>query len=609
MAAEPREGIVRILMPNRQTAGTGFLLHSDGLIVTCAHVIAAAGTGPGGQVEFVWHQTQEVGSALVDRDMWRDPLGEDVAILRVGKNNIPASTSPLALEPARPITPGLSHQRHLTFGFPQAKPVEGLPGLCEIVDHTTRNNYPILTLRSSEVSTGFSGAPVWHPLRKQVIGMVVSILAADEHGKQNETAFIIPSETIQAICPSVSLVASPLDVDIWQQYAAGRQLLAHHIPAQEFQAHIKERTRNFVGRDFIFTAIDDHIQDTDFPSGYIIIQGEPGIGKTALMGELVNRRGYVHHFNIAPQNIRSPQAFLNNICAQLIVRYHLNYPALPPDAAQNSKFLSQLLAEVAAQPQNLPLVVLIDALDEAEDSGLAPQANRLYLPPSLPAGVFFVVTTRPQYTFRLDLSCPPEPIYIDENDPHNLRDVQQYIQEFIDRYPEEMVARIAEWKVERDEFVHTLTEKSEGNFMYLVHVLHDIRKQRLTVANVDNIRNLPKGLKEYYLRHWRTTEEQEQERFKQYYKPVICILAAAREPVDMAHLMEWTKLPSGEIRNVIHIWTEFLNEDPSPTGEPLYRIYHASFQDFLWEEVGLKDYHNIIAENALKKIPGFLDRK
>jgi hypothetical protein len=190
-----------------------------------------------------------------------------------------------------------------------------------------------------------------------------------------------------------------------------------------------------------------------------------------------------------------------------------------------------------------------------------------------------------------------------------LSDVQQYIQELIDRFPDEMVERIAEWKVDRDEFVRILTGKSEGNFMYLVHVLHDIRKKRLTVANVDNIRNLPKGLKEYYQRHWRTTEEQEQERFKQYYKPVICILAAAREPVDIAHLMEWTKLQPGEIRNVIHIWTEFLNEDLSPTGEPLYRIYHTSFQDFLWEEVGLKDYHSIIAENALKKIPGFLDRK
>ena len=64
---------------------------------------------------------------------------------------------------------------------------------------------------------------------------------------------------------------------------------------------------------------------TDFPSGYIVIHGEPGIGKTAIVGQLVKDRALVHHFNVAPLGIRSPQAFLSNVCAQLIVRYGLDY--------------------------------------------------------------------------------------------------------------------------------------------------------------------------------------------------------------------------------------------------------------------------------------------
>ena len=35
---------------------------------------------------------------------------------------------------------------------------------------------------------------------------------------------------------------------------------------------------------------------------------------------------------------------------------------------------------------------------------------------------------------------------------------------------------------------------------------------------------------------------------------------------------------------MIRDWRPFLNETPSATGEPLYRVYHASFQDFLAEE-------------------------
>jgi hypothetical protein len=54
-------------------------------------------------------------------------------------------------------------------------------------------------------------------------------------------------------------------------------------------------------------------------------------------------------------------------------------------------------------------------------------------------------------------------------------------------------------------------------------------------------------------------------------------------------------------------WRPFLNEQRSDAGEPLYRVYHASFQDFLTEEgVGLTPYHKRIAETALRKIPGFL---
>jgi hypothetical protein len=163
--------------------------------------------------------------------------------------------------------------------------------------------------------------------------------------------------------------------------------LSPYIHLQEFQALIEERTQNFIGRDFIFKAIDDFIEDPNFPSGYIVISGEPGIGKTALISQLVKQAGYVHHFNIASQNIRSHRDFLGNICAQLIARYKLSHLELPPEATQDSGFLSRLLSEAAQQEPNRPVIVLVDALDEAEDTGLTTSTNRLYLPPILPVGV------------------------------------------------------------------------------------------------------------------------------------------------------------------------------------------------------------------------------
>jgi hypothetical protein len=87
---------------------------------------------------------------------------------------------------------------------------------------------------------------------------------------------------------------------------------------------------------------------------------------------------------------------------------------------------------------------------------------------------------------------------------------------------------------------------------------------------------------------------------------VLRILATVREPVPIPAIEEWTKIEPPRIREVIADWRRFLNELRSEAQEPRYRIYHTSFQDFLAQEgMGLKPFHNVIAETAMSKIPGF----
>ena len=381
--------------------------------------------------------------------------------------------------------------------------------------------------------------------------------------------------------------------------------LASHLRVLDFEQLVKDRTEHFVGRDFIFEAIDEPLKGGEFRSGYILIRGEPGIGKTALLAQLVKTRGYVHHFNIAPQGIRSTRAFLANVCAQLIVRYQLNHPTLPPEATEDSAFLSQLLNEATTKTNGEPVVVLVDALDEAEDVGLAAGANRLYLPQVLPEGVYFVLTSREQIDYRLDVRRR-EDLYLRDDDPQNLDDVRTYVRGFLASHPE-MDERIGAWEVDSEEFLKLITDKSQGNFMYLVHVLEDIRSGALSPTTIDCIDDLPKGLRDYYERHWRTMRDQDQERFEAIYEPVLRLLATVREPVTIANVEEWTSVDPARVRGVIREWRPFLNEQPGPNGEKLYRVYHASFQEFLAEEgIGLKPSHGRIAETALRKIPGFL---
>lgn len=162
---------------------------------------------------------------------------------------------------------------------------------------------------------------------------------------------------------------------------------------------------------------------------------------------------------------------------------------------------------------------------------------------------------------------------------------------------------ISQWGVSEEEFVHVITDKSEGNFMYLVYALSAIRDGKLNATTIDRLQNLPQGLQSYYEHHWRRMKIEDGEVFKNLYEPVVCVLAAAHEPVTLSRLAEWTKLAYSEVLRVVRDWREFLNKYESEGGEELYRIYHASFRDFLHSEVDFKRYDNMIASTIDDKVP------
>jgi len=455
-----------------------------------------------------------------------------------------------------------------------------------------------------------TGTPLGEPLTGHT-GAVNAVAAAELDGRPvvisgSNDATVRVWDPVIAGRVQKALPITPLPPDIFRLLAAAPAPLSPYLKVLAFERLVEERTRNFVGRDYIFRGIDDLLEDPAFPSGYILIRGEPGIGKTALLSQLVKSRGYVHHFNIAPEGIRSTRVFLENVCAQLIVRYKLDYATLPPEASQDSAFLAQLLTEAAGKTADQRVVVLVDALDDAEDIGLPATANRLYLPAVLPQKVFTIVTSREQIDYRLDVNRRQD-LYLRDDDPQNLNDVRAYVRSFLHANQEDMTALVGTWKIDPEDFVELLTDKSQGNFMYLVYVLADIRAGKLSPQTVDNIQDLPQGLRSYYQRHWRAMRAEDQDRFERIHEPVLRILAAVREPVTLSAIQEWTNIEPPRIREVIRDWRPFLKEESSENGEPSYRFYHVSFQDFLAEEgVGLKPYHQQTGQqetsNELRRI-------
>jgi hypothetical protein len=252
-------------------------------------------------------------------------------------------------------------------------------------------------------------------------------------------------------------------------------------------------------------------------------------------------------------------------------------------------------------------VVVIDALDEAEHMSGVPQANRLLLPASLPERVFFIVTTRESEEYRLFVDRSRD-IHLADSDPRNMDDVRVYVQWFVETHRPAMLRQLEAWHVDEDVFVETMTRKSEGNcnFMYITYMMRDLRDGMLPFANLDRIDDLPQGLRAYYQRHWRAMQAQDSACFRDYYQPVVCVLASAFEPVSISQIVAWTErrwphLDAVRIRDVLRDWREFLNEDTRQR-PALYSLYHTSFRDFLREEVGLAEYHQEIALRALAEI-------
>ncbi|WP_371619218.1 trypsin-like peptidase domain-containing protein [Streptomyces sp. NBC_00454] len=194
--------VAQILGPDDQVTGAGFLA-AEGILVTCAHVVRAAGAGPGEHVQLVF---PHAGGArrlegLVLDEPWRAPEDQDVAILRLADASAVTEALPLG------SAAGCRDHAVRSFGFPTQAPVGGHFGYAvagDLLPATEGRGIHLQLTGANDLTTGFSGAPVMDEVTGLVVGMVTEITVPDENERGQGIAYITPVQVLREIWPELT---------------------------------------------------------------------------------------------------------------------------------------------------------------------------------------------------------------------------------------------------------------------------------------------------------------------------------------------------------------------------------------------------------------------
>ncbi|MFM6004665.1 MAG: ATP-binding protein, partial [Sphaerospermopsis kisseleviana] len=247
----------------------------------------------------------------------------------------------------------------------------------------------------------------------------------------------------------------------------------------EFQQIITAKNHNFVGREFVFSAINNFLHQYD--RGYFTIIGEPGIGKSAIIAHYVNENPGIVYYNVDISGKNRADEFLSNVCTQLIEIAQAKGiknidDNLINSTTENSSFLSLLLQQISDKlhPEQR-LIITIDGCDRIDINNQIRGSNLFYLPRYLPEKVYFILARRPFLADKsgLLIETPSQSLDLSNYPEQNRADIQEYIKKYI--------------KNSSPENIHHQLIPDETNFMYVREVL--------TGNNLDN-------LIKYYQIHW-----------------------------------------------------------------------------------------------------------
>lgn len=349
---------------------------------------------------------------------------------------------------------------------------------------------------------------------------------------------------------------------------------------------------NIVGRKFVVNAVKQFIEEND--RGLLVIEGEPGKGKTALMCHLVEE--VFGHYSPQPMHFfyrRTAGITDPDVCVRTIYDGLLNSHDFSESDDQKQKSstedtfkkLGKLLSEDIAPKlsPSRPQVIFIDALDEAERTTTGKDAFQR-IPEALPKGVYVIVTTR-KVQNRTRLARRGNVHWHDLDSPDSLQDNLRDGAEFVQR-------ELKDCSVS-DATMNEIARIGAGNFLVLTQLVNCVLESGDSGRVEGLLRRIAtepasKSLERIYEDSWQRLTEGRGLREIQVLCDVVGLLVTARSPLSAETICECGSLNSADWDFALRHLMEYLRCVPVEVGgveENYFRIYHESFADFVRSKV------------------------
>ena len=347
----------------------------------------------------------------------------------------------------------------------------------------------------------------------------------------------------------------------------------------EFYQRIDELTETFKGRTAEREKLLNFVLKKN--KGYFSIQGNPGIGKSALIAQFFKDLKAQKEI----KNVQVVEYFIRRGTQQAQIYYLLNYLIKRTDEVfpqgreirAEGKMVFDLQHQLfskwrlwAEHSKGNKLLLLIDGLDEGVENNVVN-----YIPRENFENILFIYGSRPGGHKSIDelwATLPAEHHTKLELTGLSKEDIRALIYEVANKY-----------EVERDSpWIDAVQQRSQGNPLYLKLLCDAIENGSIAL---NDIKALPEKIDEYYKA---ILQRYAHDMDGDALLAGLYTFAAAKDYLTVPHLGLINKLGDATLERVGSTLKEVLYENPLTEEVLDYQLFHESFREYLVKEKALK---------------------